>query len=220
MAINVKNNMSAINNLRVEAMRLYNQMEKGRIPRASEYDASKEGGVYSVRSLTQAEHFCNRTMLAGRGQSYYVSALIIEGKHKVSRTIVSRPWCRETPYLPVERKAVMTTNVGTPQVVERYSEYYLHVFFPEDPDEIGGLLEATIVKDRSGDFWWNVGGAFHNIITSRQYSGDVAELLENGLVYGAFDGSVNTETMTAGEAKRYMLPFVAKNHEQLHVPLK
>lgn len=214
------NNMSTINPLRVEAMRLYSQMEEGRIPRASEYDASKEGGGYKVRSLTQAEHFCNRTMLAGRGQSYYVSALIIEGKHKVSRTIVSRPWCRETPYIPVKRKAVMTTNVGTPQVVERYSEYYLHVFFPEDPQEIGGLLEATIVKDRSGDFWWNVGGAFHNIISRRQYPGDEAELLENGLIYGAFDGSVNTETMTAGEAKRYMLPFVAKNHEQLHVPLK
>lgn len=205
--------------IRPKALGLFEEVEgKKFIPRASEYDAFRENGGKGIRNLSQAEHFTNKEMLRLRGQSFSCSLLLIESETQVHRTVIQCPWNRAANYLPIGRAAVMTTDVGIPQVIERYTDYYLYVQFP-DGEKATPLLDAVIIKDVDGNFWWNISGVFRNMITHQEHS-EPEKLLAEGVIYGAYADNVNIETMTAGQSKKLQIPFVTKKYENLQQKLK
>ena len=211
--------LKKIAEIRPKALGLFNEVEGEKfIPRASEYDAAREVEGQKEYNLTRAEHSTNKEILKLRGQSYTCSLLLIESETVVHRTVIQCPWNRAAQYLPIGRAAVMTTDIGIPQLLERYTDYSLYVQYP-DGEKAAPLLDAVIVKDVDGNFWWDVSGVFRNMLTHQEHH-EPQKLLAEGLIYGAYADNVNLETMTAGQSKKLQIPFVAKKYGELQQKLK
>lgn len=216
---------------RLKAEQLFAEVEgKHNIPKASEYDADKaQKALHVVRNISQAEKMCDADMLANRASGYNVSALVIKpgkrGKFTVHRMVMTRPGTREAWYLPMQDVDVMVTDDGIPQWITRYTDAYLLVRFPQrrtKKEHYERLLSVTIVKDKDGEFWWNERNKkyFTNMLTDKAFNGSIEDLMAEGLVYGAYEGKRSIETMTAGQSKQLLMPFVAKKYEDLHITLK
>lgn len=201
------------------------------IPAVSvEYDPKRlaKTMVDKIVSINQSENAANRMMLQAREKGFVVSALILEkgkrGNVQVSRTIAQCAGNEYSWHLPKSNDPVMVTNQGLPSIVENYTDFYLFVYFPENDEHNDWryLVDAVIIKDSNCNFWWNLGeeGAFVNMLNGLEHA-NPEKLKAEGMIYGADPECMeNLETMTAGQSKRLLMPYVARKYSEEYKILK
>lgn len=212
--------MDKINELRVKAAELASKMEPTLVDARKRF---KTAGAKVIRDLKRGERFARSYMLKARERQFWVRALYISAEKNeatgdvrivVQAGIKPRNHSRALWYADIHADTVRVSTHKLVEAVERFSNLYLVVSYPEDA-EYSYLLDRTIVVYDNEYYWQGEDGTWINMVEGTPVEEEVlypeGKLVEGALVYNAFGEEAGYDSSSAGETKRLAIPFVCQN---------
>lgn len=188
-------------------------------------DFVPEPGAKEIRESDRGEVFARRLTYKLRDRQYMTRALTIDVDTDDDGNIVSifghigykpRTFSKSTWFARVHQEAVYASNSGLMEVLDRYSDLYLQVTYPEGA--VGAQLMDRMIVILDGDYYIETenGGDFQNLVTQAvversKVLGNSAALLYNRCGDGMDEDEAGFDSSSAGETKRLAIPFMLQN---------
>lgn len=183
-------------------------------------------GAKVIKDLRRGERFARSLMLGLRQRQFWVRCLSLEVKGNESNlelvrkaSLKPRNHSRAIWYAQIHKGLVRISTHGLLEPVERFSDMYLIVSYPENVDYTHLLDMAIIVYDN--EYYWGTWGkpeSFTLMVGENEDAPAKAELfdeagnlVEGALLYNASGEDAGYESSSAGETKRLSIPFICQN---------